>query len=301
MTRILVLGGNGFIGRHAVAAMPRRETTVTVGSRKSASRKDGLEQIGVRFEAMTDAANWRSIIAPYDVVLNCVGILRQRGRETYERVHHLAPAAIAAACADSGKRYVHVSALALDHPHRSRFLTSKRRGEAAIRDVGGDWIIARPSLLDGEGGFGAAWLRGVARLPVFAVPMDAQGMIAACHATEVGEALARLCTAAHDELRLDTSREFDLGGTQHYRFKDYLLGLRRDQGYGRALAIPIPGWLARIGSHLCDALHFSPFSFGHWELLRKDNVPSINRLPELLRREPQPVILMPTESDREQS
>jgi hypothetical protein len=34
--------------------------------------------------------------------VNCVGILRERGHETYERVHHLAPAALAAACALAG-------------------------------------------------------------------------------------------------------------------------------------------------------------------------------------------------------
>lgn len=223
-------------------------------------------------------------------MLNCVGILRQRGHETYERVHHEAPAAIARACADAGTRFVHVSALGLEHPHRSRFLTSKRRGEQMIQGSDADWILARPSLLDGEGGFGAAWLRGVARLPVFAVPADAKGLIAACCAVDVGEALARLATANAEQLSLSRSRVFELGGTEAHGFKDYIRGLRALQNSGRALAIPIPGLLARIGAHLCDLLHFSPFSFGHWELLRKDNVPAENRLPELLGRPPRRVI-----------
>ena len=224
------------------------------------------------------------------MILNCVGILRQRGSATYDRVHHLAPAAIAAACAGAGTRFVHVSALGLEHPHRSRFLTSKRKGEQAVADAGGEWALVRPSLLDGEGGFGAAWLRGVARLPVFAVPADAKGRIAACLATDVGEALARLCLADAQALRFERSRVFELGGESAYPFKDYIRGLRARQKPGRALAIPIPGLLARLGAHLCDLVHFSPFSFGHWELLRKDNVPGENRLPELLGRAPGRVI-----------
>jgi hypothetical protein len=41
-----------------------------------------------------------------------------------------------------------------------------------------------------------------------------------------------------------------------------------------------------IGAHLCDLFHFSPFSYGHWILLQRDNVPSPNHLPELLGRAP---------------
>ena len=40
-------------------------------------------------------------------------------------------------------------------------------------------------------------------------------------------------------------------------------------------------------------LHLTPFSFGHWELLRRDNLPSRNALPELLGRAPHPVVPPP--------
>ncbi|MEM7804072.1 MAG: NAD(P)H-binding protein [Pseudomonadota bacterium] len=292
--RVLVLGGNGFIGRHAVAALVGAGIDVTIGTRHPRARDDGVSELAVQLDRMTAASDWQSVAAGFDTLLNCVGILRQRGHETYERVHHEAPAAMARACAEADTRFVHVSALGLEHPHRSRFLTSKRRGEQAVQDAGGDWMLVRPSLLDGEGGFGAAWLRGVAQLPVFAVPADARGLIAACCAHDIGEALMRLSTAAADALDLSQSRVFELGGTDAHRFKDYIRGLRALQSTGRALGIPIPGLLARLGAHLCDLLHFSPFSFGHWELLRKDNVPTPNRLPELLGRAPRRVIAAAT-------
>lgn len=277
-----------------MAALVGAGIDVTIGTRHPRARDDGVSELAVQLDRMTAASDWQSVAADFDTLLNCVGILRQRGHETYERVHHEAPAAIARACAEADTRFVHVSALGLEHPHRSRFLTSKRRGEQAVQDAGGDWMLVRPSLLDGAGGFGAAWLRGVARLPVFAVPADARGLIAACCAHDIGEALMRLSTAAADALDLSQSRVFELGGTDAYRFKDYIRGLRALQSTGRALGIPIPGLLARLGAHLCDLLHFSPFSFGHWELLRKDNVPTPNRLPELLGRAPRRVIAAAT-------
>ena len=51
-------------------------------------------------------------------------------------------------------------------------------------------------------------------------------------------------------------------------------------------------WLARIVSHACDLAHFSPFSFGHLELLRRDNLPRPNLLPRLLGRESAPLAVL---------
>ena len=44
----------------------------------------------------------------------------------------------------------------------------------------------------------------------------------------------------------------------------------------------IPAPLARLGAHLCDLLHFSPYSYGHLELMRRDNMPRVNALPALI-------------------
>jgi hypothetical protein len=63
-----------------------------------------------------------------DVVINCVGILRQRFGESYEAIHHLMPAALAQACAQSSVRLIHTSALGLHEGAKSRFLSSKLRG-----------------------------------------------------------------------------------------------------------------------------------------------------------------------------
>jgi len=290
---ILVLGGAGFVGRHAVEKLLDARASVIIGTRNPGNNAHRLpatatacEQREVRMEALTEAERWPAIIEDVDTVLNCVGILRQRGRSTYDRVHHRAPEALAAACAALGRRLVHVSALGLHEGAGSRFLTSKLAGEGRIRNSGADWIIARPSLLDGEGGFGARWLRGVSRLPFFFDPSHARGRIAALAVEDLGEALTRLCLGTAEELNLLNSREFDLGGLHNHAFRDYVQALRRVHSQSSSLRIPVPGLLARLFAHFCDLVHFTPFSYGHWELLQRDNVPNPNRLPELLERPP---------------
>lgn len=290
--RILVLGGAGFIGRHAVAALLARGATVEIGSRHPARIDRRLPRDArscprrrARFEDLQQPPDWLPVLAGIDVVVNCVGILRNRGRETYDRVHHRAPAALAAACAAAGIVLLHVSALGLQAPARSGFLRSKQAGEAAVRatDVRGG--IVRPSLLDAEtGGYGAVWLRRVARWPLLALPADAVGRIAALDVGDLGEALARLATAPHARLR-----EYEFGGEHALDLRDYLAALRRGYGLPPQTVLPLPGWLARLGAHVCDVLHFTPFSFGHWELLRRDNCPSHNDLPAVLGRPPRTV------------
>lgn len=291
--RVLVLGGTGFIGRHAVKALLAAGCEVVVGSRRPARAGRRLpteacdcERRRVHMERNLAPADWAPVIHGVDVVLNCVGILRPRGAERYEPVHHLGPAALAAACAAQGARLVHVSALGLRNPVRSGFLHSKRRGEDAIRASAADWCIVRPSLLDGDGGFGARWMRRVARWPLHMLPANALGRIAGLDVAELGEALARLARLP----RLDPARrEYELGGPDLHPLPDYLDALRRARGAGPAWRLPVPAWLSRLVAHACDLLHLTPYSFGHYELLRFDNCPAHNRLPELLGRTPRRV------------
>jgi NADH dehydrogenase len=289
---LLILGGSGFIGRHAVAAAIERGHEIVIGSR-SPQRVDrkllpnsrGSRAIVVHMERLIDAASWLPLIDPVEAVVNCVGILRQRGAETYDAVHHRAVAALAAACAQLSRRLVHVSALGLDAPARSRFLTSKRHGERALMASAGDWRLVRPSLLDGEGGYGASWLRRVAHWPVHPVPASAQGRIAALDVRDLAECLSTLAT---DRATVSADRRvFEFGGETALRLADYLQALRGARPAARRVSVP--SWIARGLSHLCDGLHLTPFSFGHFELLQRDNLPAPNRLPEVLGRTPRTV------------
>lgn len=293
---VLVLGGAGFIGRYTVAALVAQGLPTEIGSRHPERITDRLPETArkhprrqARFEQLLAPEDWHDLLTGIDVVVNCVGILRRRGHETYDRVHHLAPAALAEACRRAGIRLVHVSALGLQAPVRSGFLRSKRDGEAALKRSGADCCIVRPSLLDAPcGGYGALWLRRIARWPVHALPADATGRIAALDVRDLGEALAHLAQKPH-LAESAVPVEYELGGDEAMPLRDYLASLRRLHTDRPAMALAVPGWLARVGSHVCDLLHVTPFSFGHWELLRRDNCPRTNALPALLGRAPRRV------------
>jgi NADH dehydrogenase len=255
--RILVLGGSGFIGRHAVRALLARGHAVLIGTRRPAARHPCPAR-EAHFEDLGEPRAWAPLLRDVDAVVNAVGILRERRRETYDRVHHRAPGALAGACAPRRIRLIHVSALGLHAAARSGFITSKLAGERAVAASGADHCIVRPSLLDGE-------------------------------------AIARLCELP------SLPRVAEMGGTAAYTMAGYLDGLRAARSMGQATVIPVPGWAARAASHAFDLLHFSPFSFGHWELMRRDNLPCPNALPALLGRAPAPVGALRTRPEARRS
>ncbi len=287
--RVLVLGGAGFIGRHACAALLARGHAVVIGSRhlaRSDSRlAPALRQCPrrqLRMEHMTTAAAWSPVLADIDAVLNCVGILRPRWRESYEAVHHRAVAALGQATALRNMRLVHVSALGLRPDARSRFIRSKWHGEQALLRAGQHVSIVRPSLLDGADGFGARWLRRVARWPVHCVPAGACGRIAPLDVDDLAQALATVV----ERTSAECGAIVELGGADTRSMAEHLAALRRQQGQSEARVLQVPHVVARIASHVCDLLHVTPFSFGHLELMAGDNVPQRNARAARLGRAP---------------
>lgn len=278
---ILVLGGRGFIGRHVVKHLALLGANVITGSRQ----KDN-KNISVRQTTLHDIKKPEDCITALegiDVVINTVGILRQRYRETYDQVHHQAVKSIADACAKTNTRFVHISALGLQNPVKSRFSISKRNGEQAIKNSRANWAIVRPSLVDGEGGFGARWFQWVAKWPIYFIPQDAKGVFAPINANDLGEAIARIALMQTPE-RTPSNRIYELGGNQQVHVLDYLKLLRPNRLGAPALVIKIPAIVARTFSHLFDLIQFSPYSFGHYEMLKNNNLPVQNHLQTILGR-----------------
>ena len=158
---VLVLGGNGFIGSNIVKSLNAMGAEVFVGGRNLANKPSVTT---VRMEKMHKVDNWIPILDGFDVVINAVGILRERKDESYNDIHTVAPTAMAKACAKMEIRLIHISAIGLSIEAKSGFIRSKYLGEQSIINSGANAVVVRISLLDGQGGYGAnglgAWQAG---------------------------------------------------------------------------------------------------------------------------------------------
>lgn len=275
--KVLVLGGNGFIGSQIVTYLANK-AEVVIGTRRVSRRKGKL---AVKMQSMLTVDAWLPVLEDVDVVVNSVGILRERKGESYDAVHNLAVANLAQACALSNVRLLHISAIGLSTSAQSRFIRSKLAGEQAITASGANATIIRPSLLDGEGGFGAKWFRRVASWPIQFV-MRSEGLVAPLQVSDLGEAVAKLVLMP---TKID-EKIVELGGANVYSIPEYLKVLRKTKGLLPALQIAVPKWVVRLASHMLDILAWTPLSFGHYELMQGYNVPSVNLLPVLIGRQP---------------
>ena len=307
--KVLVLGGNGFIGRNIVeklqvlsfgeksAKYPKSEQVVNstqiaksaqivqaaqsiqvvIGSRKSTITNTQLQ---IAMQNFQHASDWLPILKSFDVVVNSVGILRMRKGESYANVHTFAVESLADACAALNIKLIHISAIGLSAKAKSGFITSKYWGEQAILASGANAVIVRASLLDGAGGYGAKWFRRVANWPLQLV-MQTKGQVAPLQVTDLGEAVANLIVQ-----NIATPSVIELGGSETVSIAAYLQLLRKRSGQNRALQLAMPKWLVRIASHMFDVFALTPLSFGHFELMQGYNAPVTNYLPMLLNRPP---------------
>jgi uncharacterized protein YbjT (DUF2867 family) len=118
--RTAVLGGSGFIGRYIVQRLAARGDVIPVGCRRAEEAKflkplGDVGQIATLNLTIGDERILPAFLAGNDALVNCVGILRESGSQTFDRVHHTGPARLARLAREAGiERFVHISAIGAD-------------------------------------------------------------------------------------------------------------------------------------------------------------------------------------------
>src|SRR5271154_166433 len=154
--QIAVMGGSGFVGRYVVKRLAERGEVLVVGGRHATNAtylklKGEVGQVGlVNIAIGDDEAVLRAFVAGNDALINCVGILYERGPQKFDVVHHSAPAKLARLAREAGvERLVHISANRADLPTSSAYARSKAAGEQAVLDAFPSATILRPSIVFG--------------------------------------------------------------------------------------------------------------------------------------------------------
>src|SRR5271169_3136109 len=153
--RTAVLGGSGFIGRYVVKRLAARGEVIAVGCRNAEAAKylkplGDVGQIAPLNVGIGDETLLPAFLAGNDSLVNCVGILRETGAQTFELVHHTAPARLARFAREAGvDRFVHISAIGADPRSSSAYARTKAAGEQAVRDAFPTVTILRPSVVFG--------------------------------------------------------------------------------------------------------------------------------------------------------
>jgi len=153
-TLVTVFGGSGFLGRHVVRALAKRDYRIRVAVRRPelAGHLQPLGRVGqihavqanVRYAPSVDAAMRGAAAA-----INLVAILSESGPQTFDAVQARGAGAVAGAAQAHGARLVHISAIGADAQSPSRYARAKAEGEEAVLSAVPSASILRPSVIFG--------------------------------------------------------------------------------------------------------------------------------------------------------
>ena len=156
---ILLIGGNGFVGRVIAAQLQLAGYSVLVPTSHLGAARElrMLPKVHVEDADIHNFDELQSLcerIRPNGAVMNLVGVLHDKPAQPYGEVFKAAhvelPKNIITAMQLHGlKRYLHMSALGADSKGPSMYQRSKGDGEAAVKASDLGWTIFRPSVIFG--------------------------------------------------------------------------------------------------------------------------------------------------------
>jgi len=273
-TLVTIYGGSGFVGRHVVRALAKRDFRIRVAVRRP-DLAGHLQPLGRVGQIMPVQANLRypdSVAAAArgaQVIINLVGILAESGAQRFDAVQAEGAGCVATAAAAEGARLVHVSAIGADVNSTSGYARSKAAGEKAVFAAVPSATVFRPSIMFGpEDQFTnrfAALARALPVLPLIAGETRLQPVF-------VGDVALAIADAVEGKAR--PAATYELGGPEVLTLRQVQEIVLKTIERNRVL-VPLPFALAKLKAVF---LQFAPGVFkltpDQVELLRSDNVVS---------------------------
>ncbi|MSO66383.1 MAG: complex I NDUFA9 subunit family protein [Pseudolabrys sp.] len=274
-TLVTVYGGSGFLGRHVVRALAKRDYRIRVAVRRPelAHFLQPLGRVGQIHAVQANLRHAPSVEAAArdaQVLINLVGILTEGGRQRFDSVHSYGAEQVALAASAHGARLVHVSAIGADENSSAHYARSKAAAERLVLSAQPQAVIMRPSILFGPEDDFFNRFASLARMSP-ALPLIGGGQTR-FQPVFVGDVAKAIADAVDGKLNGGTI--YELGGPDERTFKQlmqYVLATIER----KRLLLPFPFFAAKLQAMV---LQFMPppltLTPDQVELLRADNIVS---------------------------
>lgn len=262
----LVVGANGFLAGHVIAALRRRGWRVIRAARLQ-GRPPAADERDCDLGRMTSVGAWTPLLDGVDAVVNLAGILRETRTQRFDVIHHAAPLALAEACvAADVSAFIQVSALG--EPADGGFIASKHRFDEALLALPLRAVVLRPSVVYATAGSygGTSLLRALAAMPGGPwLPGHGQWPIQPVAVEDLGDLVARA-------LDSDAAGLFEVGGPAPITLETYQRQWRRWLGLPAGRTRHVPHWLASLTVAVSEWTGRGPLGATMWRMLRRGNV-----------------------------
>lgn len=273
---VTVFGGSGFLGRHIVRLLAKKGFRIRVACRRPdlAGHLQPLGNVGqitavqanLRYRDSVDRA-----VVGADYVVNCVGILFESGRNTFDAVQAFGAKAIAEAAKAQGAKLVHISAIGADKNSQADYARTKAIAEEAVLKVVKDAVILRPSIVFGpEDGFFNKFADMSRLAPALPLVGGGHTKFQPVYVADVAEAVVKGVVG-----EIDGGKIYELGGPEVLSFKQCLQTMLKVISRSRPL-VHLPWAIASLIGSVTSLIPFidPPLTEDQVELLKSDNVVS---------------------------
>jgi uncharacterized protein YbjT (DUF2867 family) len=273
-TLVTVYGGSGFLGRHVVRALAKRNYRIRVAVRRPelAGFLQPLGRVGQIHAVQSNLRHAPSVeMAARDaqVLINLVGILFERGRQRFDAVHTYGAEQVALAANAHGARMVHVSAIGADASSSSGYGRSKATAEHLVLAAQPSTTIMRPSILFGPEDDFFNRFAALARISP-ALPLVGGGLTR-FQPVFVGDVASAIADAVDGKTRPGTV--YELGGPEVRTFRE-LMQFVLTTIERKRLLVSLPFFMARVQATFLQYFPKPVLTPDQVELLRSDNVVS---------------------------
>ncbi|MEC8669513.1 MAG: complex I NDUFA9 subunit family protein [Pseudomonadota bacterium] len=273
---VTIFGGSGFLGRYIARRMAQQGWRVRVATRRPNDamfvRTYGVVgQVEPIFCNIRDDASVQAALSGATAVVNCVGILAEKGKNGFDAVQVDGAERVARLAKENGvARMVQVSAIGADADSDSDYSRTKAEGEAAVLAHMPDAMILRPSIL-----FGAEdeFFNRFATMTKFGPVLPMVGASTRFQPVYVDDVAA---AAEQGVLGTAPGGVYELGGPDVSTFRELMqemLGVI----HRRRILLNLPVPIARLMAFGLNVVQFVSFGLIHNNTLTGDQITNLQK------------------------
>ena len=271
----LIFGASGQIGRNLIRGLTQKNLKVTAVTRnlhqkgyilKTQANPGYLDIVETN---IFDINKIDGLIKKADVCINLVGILFEKGANSFTNIHEKFPSMISSLCHKHKiNKFIHLSALGIEKAKESKYAISKLNGERAVQKNFKESIILKPSIIYSVDDNFTTMIMGLLNmLPIFPLYYGGRTKFMPLHCVD-------MCDLIIDLIENNNSDKIiECIGPEELSFKQIIEKLLKLLDKKR-LFVPVPLFAANIMATFFQILPKPLITKDQIKLLFYDNVPS---------------------------
>lgn len=277
--RIAILGGTGQVG----AVITQKVVEELPGAEVLNCSRSGAGLMGFKFNVFEE--DW-SVLGKLDVIINSVGIIEEKGENTFDKIHIGVVKKILKEREDIGSpKIIHISVLGADKDSPSRYASTKGLADEILQKED-NWNIIRPSFVCTPGTAiisKVLMLKNMAKWQLGFLPCPAH-FLSAKFQPVMGSDLAY---AAIECIKQNIKNQVIYGtGPDIFSLEDWII----TAGKGKIKIIKIPKKLVDFPFRIVIKFFPGIMSIDQYLLLGEDNIHDYSLLEKILKRKPKTTV-----------